>query len=90
MHCHNKLIIVDNESVLVSSQNWSDSAVVKNREAGLLMHYPAIARYYSRIFETDWDTGLKRVAKAKPEFFAPEALGTGMAVPLNWGDYVWV
>lgn len=95
VHCHNKLIVVDDQAVLVSSQNWSDSAVSQNREAGLLMHYPDIAKYYSGIFETDWDTGLKNLAKGKktePEFFA-ESSANGTRTPLvelNWGDYVWV
>ncbi|MBI4279117.1 MAG: hypothetical protein HY660_11740 [Armatimonadetes bacterium] len=88
VHCHNKLIIVDEQAVLISSQNWSDSAVVKNREAGLLLRYPEMARHYANIFETDWDTGVKTLRKTRPEFYGPEALGTGKVVPLNWGDYV--
>ena len=31
VHCHNKMILVDGKHVLVSSQNWSNSAVSKNR-----------------------------------------------------------
>lgn len=88
VHCHNKLIIVDDHTVLVSSQNWSDSAVVKNREAGLLLEYPEMARHYAEIFKTDWDTGLQKLArKAKPEFYGPQALASGKTVELNWGDY---
>ncbi len=87
VHCHNKLIIVDKTSVLVSSQNWSDFAVSKNREAGLLMEYPEIAKYYANIFQVDWDTGLKAISLSMPEVFAPEALATGKVIPLNWGDY---
>src|SRR5262249_1964699 len=59
VHCHNKLLIVDEKTVLVSSQNWSDFAVTKNREAGLLIEYPDLARYYARIFKSDWETALK-------------------------------
>jgi phosphatidylserine/phosphatidylglycerophosphate/cardiolipin synthase-like enzyme len=87
VHCHNKLIIVDNASVLVSSQNWSDSAVSKNREAGLLVRSPQLARYYRGIFDHDWKTGLSKVQPRKQAKFGPEALGTGKVVPLNWGDY---
>jgi len=87
VHCHNKLIVVDEQSVLVSSQNWSDSAVSKNREAGLLIYSPALAAYYAEIFNADWDSGLKKVAPVKKAKFGPEALGSGKVVPLNWGDY---
>lgn len=88
VHCHNKLIIVDNRAVLISSQNWSDSAVRKNREAGVLVEYPELARYFATIFKTDWDTGLRTVGRrAVPELFGPQALATGKTVPLNWGDY---
>ena len=87
VHCHNKLIVVDEQSVLVSSQNWSDSAVSKNREAGLLMHSPQLAAYYAEIFNSDWDSGLKKVAPVTKAKYGPEALGTGKVVPLSWGDY---
>ena len=87
VHCHNKLIIVDEQAVLVSSQNWSDSAVLKNREAGLLLEYPEMARQYAAIFKTDWDTGLKTLRKGRAEHLGPEAFGLGGTVKLNWGDY---
>ncbi len=89
VHCHNKLIVVDEQAVLISSQNWSDSAVTKNREAGLLLEYPELAKYYSAIFKTDWDSALKTVSKkAAPEFLAESAANSGVrTVELNWGDY---
>jgi phosphatidylserine/phosphatidylglycerophosphate/cardiolipin synthase-like enzyme len=65
VHCHNKLIVVDENAVLISSQNWSDSAVIKNREAGVLVNCPEIAAYYASIFKGDWDTGLKALPKKK-------------------------
>ncbi len=58
VHCHNKLIIVDRKTVLISSQNWSDTAVSENREAGLLLYAPVLARYYARLFGMDWVTAL--------------------------------
>ena len=89
VHCHNKLIIVDDQAVLISSQNWSDAALVKNREAGLLLDYPDMAKHYSKIFESDWETAEKTLKKkAKAEFFGPESLGTGKTVPISPGDYV--
>jgi phosphatidylserine/phosphatidylglycerophosphate/cardiolipin synthase-like enzyme len=89
VHCHNKLIVVDDTTVLISSQNWSDAAVFKNREAGLLLHYPEMARHYSKIFQSDWETAQRAVTrKTTPELFGPESLATGKTVPINPGDYV--
>ena len=88
VHCHNKLIVVDRKKVLLSSQNWSDSAVTRNREAGLLLESPDLARYYADIFQDDWDTGLKTVKPSPLPTFAPQALATGKTVPVNLGDYV--
>jgi phosphatidylserine/phosphatidylglycerophosphate/cardiolipin synthase-like enzyme len=52
-HSHDKLIVVDGRQGLVSSQNWSDYAVSKNREAEMLIDYPELARYYSTIFQSE-------------------------------------
>ena len=88
VHCHNKLIVVDERRVLLSSQNWSDSAVGKNREAGLLVDYPAVAKHFARIFGVDWETGIRRLREpGRPELFGPESLASGQTVRLNWGDY---
>ena len=82
------MIVVDSNSVLVSSQNWSDFAVSKNREAGLLIRYADLAKYFADVFNVDWDTGLKRLTVTIPELFAPESLASGKTVSLNFGDYV--
>ncbi|MCX6032147.1 MAG: phospholipase D-like domain-containing protein [Chloroflexi bacterium] len=90
VHCHNKLLLVDGRRVLVSSQNWSDFAVTRNREAGLLVDYAPLAHYYQAIFDLDWATGLADLTAA------PDAAPRGMAavqdlaalVPLSLGDYV--
>lgn len=53
-HCHNKLIIVDDKEVLISSQNWSNTAVATNREAGVIIYDADITRYFKKIFDADW------------------------------------
>lgn len=87
VHCHNKLLIIDDERVLVSSQNWSDSAIGLNREAGLLLPSPPIARYFRKIFNVDWATGLHTVVAGARPVLGPEAVGTAGTVALDWGDY---
>lgn len=90
VHCHNKLLLVDGQRVLVSSQNWSDCAVMRNREAGLLVDYAPLARYYQAIFDLDWATGLQAVTatpRAVPRETSAEP-DTEARVPLSLGDYV--
>lgn len=53
---HNKGIVVDGTRVLVSSQNWSGAGVLQNRDAGIIVDQPDIARYFEQIFLHDWDT----------------------------------
>jgi phosphatidylserine/phosphatidylglycerophosphate/cardiolipin synthase-like enzyme len=88
VHCHNKLIVVDEAAVLVSSQNWSSSAVAKNREAGLVIDYPALAKYYTRIFESDWKTALRKMPVPKKKgTITPEAVARGNFVEVRAADY---
>ncbi|HEX5400860.1 MAG TPA: phospholipase D-like domain-containing protein [Pseudonocardiaceae bacterium] len=51
---HNKGIIVDGNAVLVSSQNWSTDGTLYNRDAGVIIHSDAAARYFQQIFLHDW------------------------------------
>ncbi|MDD1711667.1 MAG: phospholipase D-like domain-containing protein [Methanoregulaceae archaeon] len=51
---HNKGVIVDGEHVLISSINWNTNSPTFNREAGVIIDHPAVAGYYSRVFEDDW------------------------------------
>ncbi|MBN1280557.1 MAG: lamin tail domain-containing protein [Candidatus Thermoplasmatota archaeon] len=51
---HNKGMIIDNHTVLISSINWNEQSVRKNREAGLLLHNEDIASYYASVFCHDW------------------------------------
>ena len=55
MKLHNKGAIVDGESVLISSSNWGDSAMVRNREMGLIVTSTEIAVPYRSSWYADWD-----------------------------------
>ncbi|MFH0956775.1 MAG: phospholipase D-like domain-containing protein, partial [Candidatus Aenigmatarchaeota archaeon] len=50
---HNKGVIVDGRKVLVSSINWNENSVMRNREAGVIIEGEA-ASYYAEVFEYDW------------------------------------
>lgn len=52
---HNKGAIVDGTSVLISSINWGDSAMVRNREMGLIIDSAEIATPYITSWYADWN-----------------------------------
>jgi phosphatidylserine/phosphatidylglycerophosphate/cardiolipin synthase-like enzyme len=87
VHCHNKMVLVDGKGVLVSSQNWSDSAVAKNREAGVILEHAGICAYYTEMFESDWKTAIKTLSGAAPESIAPQTLARGGYVRVAAADY---
>jgi len=52
---HNKGIVVDSKTVLVSSQNWSSAGVLQNRDAGVIIGHAGIAQYFEANFLQDWE-----------------------------------
>ena len=86
VHLHNKLILIDGDGVLVSSQNWSNAAVSENREAGLWLENRRINGYFKKIFESDWSTASKKL-KGAPEALAPQAITPGKFVRVMAGDF---
>jgi phosphatidylserine/phosphatidylglycerophosphate/cardiolipin synthase-like enzyme len=53
---HNKGAIVDDRAVLVSSINWNSNSPNFNREAGVIVEHPGVARYFKTVFEDDWNS----------------------------------
>ena len=53
-HVHNKGMIIDAQTVVVSSQNWSPMGTGENRDAGLIIYNAEAARYFEQIFLHDW------------------------------------
>jgi len=51
---HNKGMIVDNKSVLISSINWNENSVTRNREAGIIIKNEDVAHFYVDVFFYDW------------------------------------
>jgi len=62
---HNKGMIVDNKSVLISSINWNENSVTRNREVGVIVENKDIAKYFAEIFSYDWN--LSSPVKVKKE-----------------------
>ncbi|HEX4356877.1 MAG TPA: phospholipase D-like domain-containing protein [Pseudonocardia sp.] len=51
---HNKGIVVDGATVLVSSQNWSTAGTLQNRDAGVIIANADAAQYFQQLFLHDW------------------------------------
>ncbi|MGY5859744.1 MAG: BMP family ABC transporter substrate-binding protein [Candidatus Thorarchaeota archaeon] len=51
---HNKGIIVDGATVLVSSINYSDGSIGSNREAGVIIQHEGVAKWFQEIYDFDW------------------------------------
>lgn len=56
-HCHNKGLVVDRKSVIVSSTNWSENSIARSREAGILVQSEDVAEYFAKVFDFDWEIG---------------------------------
>jgi cardiolipin synthase A/B len=59
---HNKGVIVDDRKVLISSINWNSNSPNFNREAGVIIDHPGVARYFRDVFEDDWAPAIKTPA----------------------------
>lgn len=55
---HNKAVVVDNTSVLISSINWNENSILNNREIGVIITHSEIAEFYSEIFFSDWNINI--------------------------------
>ncbi|MFA5237686.1 MAG: phospholipase D-like domain-containing protein [Methanoregula sp.] len=51
---HNKGVVVDDRAVLVSSINWNTNSPGFNRETGVIIEQPEVARYFRTVFDADW------------------------------------
>lgn len=85
VHCHNKGVICD-DSVVVTSTNWSENSVRRAREAGVLIRSRDLANYYGAAFDDDWENGWT-VAQgdAGPSFDLETAEGAEI-VPVHPAD----
>jgi phosphatidylserine/phosphatidylglycerophosphate/cardiolipin synthase-like enzyme len=52
---HGNMVIIDSETVLISSFNWEYEGLRANRELGLVIENPETADYYQSVFQNDWE-----------------------------------
>jgi hypothetical protein len=53
--CHNKGIVIDDDIVVVGSHNWTRDGTFRNRDASLIFRDKAIAAYFERLLDYDWE-----------------------------------
>ena len=87
VHCHNKMVLVDGVGVLVSSQNWSNSAVSKNREAGVWLSHSGICGYFTSDVRERLEDGLEGPGCTGPRKWWNQALRAGGYVRVSPADY---
>ncbi|MER9107516.1 phospholipase D-like domain-containing protein [Mesorhizobium sp. M0848] len=80
VHCHNKLVVVDDEKVLVGSQNWSTTGLMSNRETSLLIEHAGLAAYFAEIFDSDWQS-------SEPAETPDEIIARSLEGLRNAGDF---
>jgi len=51
---HDKMVIIDNETVILGSHNWGYSAFENNNEASVMIKDKEITKYYKNYFESLW------------------------------------
>lgn len=61
---HNKGFVVDSQTAVVSSQNFSPAGVEENRDAGVIIEHAGIAQYFEKVFVSDWNGAKPFVAHA--------------------------
>ncbi len=82
---HNKGVVVDDESVLVSSINWNSNSPNFNREAGVIIHHDGVARYFREIFDDDWSPVVPGTGKAPDMLkYAALLLVLSLLLALYW------
>jgi hypothetical protein len=52
--CHTKGIVIDDEIVILGSQNWTAAGTGPNRDASLVIWHKDANAYFAKIFEYDW------------------------------------
>ncbi|MEM4546663.1 MAG: phospholipase D-like domain-containing protein, partial [Nitrososphaerota archaeon] len=54
---HAKLIIIDNETVIIGSHNWTESALTRNHETSIMIQDKETATKLTNYFMRIWNNG---------------------------------
>jgi phosphatidylserine/phosphatidylglycerophosphate/cardiolipin synthase-like enzyme len=81
-YIHNKGMLIDGHITLISSINWDENSIQKNREAGVAIDSAQAYSFYDSIFSRDWSVsagGTNQIIASAPQAMpvpAPEPVET--------------
>jgi phosphatidylserine/phosphatidylglycerophosphate/cardiolipin synthase-like enzyme len=82
-YIHNKGMLVDGNIALISSINWDQNSVLKNREAAVAINSPSVFQYYENLFNSDWSKSSGTASSKRLEvaaFQCPDQLSVKLAI----------
>jgi phosphatidylserine/phosphatidylglycerophosphate/cardiolipin synthase-like enzyme len=82
-HLHNKGLIIDRQTAVVTSTNWSENSIDRAREAGVIVPVPQVAEYFAQVFDFDWSIGLD---PANVPEDTVQLLPAGIAAPVGFEE----
>jgi phosphatidylserine/phosphatidylglycerophosphate/cardiolipin synthase-like enzyme len=65
---HNKGVLVDGKLTLISSINWDENSITRNREAAVVITSPEVFQHYESLFNSDWNASAQSGTAANPPF----------------------
>jgi len=84
LNIHNKGVIVDGEKVLISSINWGENSIRRNREVGIIIESEEMAEYFEKIFWYDWNYKFEEKAGYEKIFVFAIFIITFLLIYLHW------
>jgi len=84
---HNKGMIVDQDTVLISTINWNANSPLQNREVGVIIENEDIGEYYSNIFLEDWKDHIAPIADAGRDRVVAAGEEVTLTGKNSWDDH---
>ena len=83
--CHNKGIVIDDDIVILGSQNFTAAGTGPNRDASLVIWHKEANEYFRKVFEHDWNNVATNRADTEMPDAAVQFVPAGAEVPTPAG-----
>jgi phosphatidylserine/phosphatidylglycerophosphate/cardiolipin synthase-like enzyme len=70
-HLHNKGILIDDDIVIITSTNFTDTSIHDNRECGIVINEASVADYFNDLFDLDWNNGVSDILDKPMDIVTP-------------------